>query len=286
MSAIDFILNLAGLLLWLNWRAVPFDPLAGSKPLTLVGTLRPAEPARLRGWSLWGGLVLLLVLRAALYWSVGSPAEWTPKLNLGSVVLAFRGDHFNTALLFSLLSFARVLLIFYFWVLILVLLNQDIALSDPIQKLLRLHLGRFGRWQWWTQLLVVLLVVVGGWLALYPLLVSLGVIGRVHSQAHLLGQGLLLATGLVLSLKHLCLAFLLVHLVSSYVYLGSSPVWDFVSATVRNLLRPLARLPLRSARIDFGPVLALVLLTLLFYEPMPRVVRYLLNKHNLSLWPQ
>ena len=26
MSLIDFILNLAGLLLWLNWRSIRFDP--------------------------------------------------------------------------------------------------------------------------------------------------------------------------------------------------------------------------------------------------------------------
>ena len=44
MGIIDFILNLAGLLLWLNWRALRFDPLGKRTPATLIGTLRRAEP--------------------------------------------------------------------------------------------------------------------------------------------------------------------------------------------------------------------------------------------------
>ncbi len=46
MALIDFILNLAGLLLWLNWRSVRLDPLGKRTPATLIGTLRRAEPQR------------------------------------------------------------------------------------------------------------------------------------------------------------------------------------------------------------------------------------------------
>ena len=42
MGLIDFILNLAGLLLWLNWRAAKADPLGKPAPATLIGTLRRA----------------------------------------------------------------------------------------------------------------------------------------------------------------------------------------------------------------------------------------------------
>ena len=48
MGIVDFILNLAGLLLWLNWRSNRFDPLVKRLPATLMGTLRPAAPKRLR----------------------------------------------------------------------------------------------------------------------------------------------------------------------------------------------------------------------------------------------
>ena len=54
MGIIDFILNLAGLLLWLNWRSNRFDPLVKRMPATLMGTLRPAAPKRLRRWHLLG----------------------------------------------------------------------------------------------------------------------------------------------------------------------------------------------------------------------------------------
>ena len=42
MGIVDFILNLVALLLWFNWRTARFDPLAGSTPATLAGTLRRA----------------------------------------------------------------------------------------------------------------------------------------------------------------------------------------------------------------------------------------------------
>jgi hypothetical protein len=64
MPLIDFILNLAGLLLWLNWRSSRFDPLAHTSAATLAGTLKRAEPRRFQGWPFLGGLVGLLLLRA------------------------------------------------------------------------------------------------------------------------------------------------------------------------------------------------------------------------------
>ena len=77
MGLIDFILNLAGLLLWLNWRSVRFDPLGKRTPATLIGTLRRAEPRRLRRWHLLAALGGLLLLRALFYWQIGSAAHWT-----------------------------------------------------------------------------------------------------------------------------------------------------------------------------------------------------------------
>ena len=64
MGIVDFILNLAGLLLWLNWRSIRFDPLAKRTPATLTGTLRPADPHKTRRWHLLAIIAGLLVLRA------------------------------------------------------------------------------------------------------------------------------------------------------------------------------------------------------------------------------
>ena len=116
MGLIDFILNLAGLLLWLNWRSIRFDPLGRRMPATLIGTLRRAEPRRLRRWHLLAALGGLLLLRAALYWQIGSGVGWAAgKLDLGVIELSFRSDSFGRILLFSILSFGLTLGVFYLW---------------------------------------------------------------------------------------------------------------------------------------------------------------------------
>jgi hypothetical protein len=90
MGLINFILNLAGLLLWLNWRATKVDPLGARKPATLLGTLRRAEPKRLRRWHLLATIAGLIFLRAIFYWQIGSAARWAGQLNLGVIILSFR----------------------------------------------------------------------------------------------------------------------------------------------------------------------------------------------------
>ena len=119
MGIIDFILNLAGLLLWLNWRSLRFDPLGKRTPATLIGTLRRAEPRRLRRWHLPAVLGGMLFLRAVLYWQIGSGVGWAAgKLNLGVIELSFRSDYFGRILLFSLCSFGLTLGVFYLWLLL------------------------------------------------------------------------------------------------------------------------------------------------------------------------
>ena len=285
MGLIDLILNLAGVLVWLSWRSVRFDPLVKTKPATLVGTLRRAEPRRMKGWQLLVGLAALLLLRAGLYRQIGPEADWTPKLNLFFVVLAFRSDHLAPVMLFSLLSFVRILIICYFWLLALMVINRRHADLDPLQKMLRLHLGPVARWPWLLQLLLPPASITGLWIALHPLLLHLEIIGRVQSNAHLAEQGLLIGTGLYFSLQYLLPVFLLLHLIASYVYLGSSPVWDFVGITAGNLLAPLRWLPLRLARFDFAP-LAGVILILFFLHWLPNLILGRMAENNATVWPQ
>jgi hypothetical protein len=63
MAAVDFILNLAGLLLWLNWRSNRFDPLMKRTPATLMGTLRPASTQKSRRWKFLVFIVVLVGVR-------------------------------------------------------------------------------------------------------------------------------------------------------------------------------------------------------------------------------
>jgi uncharacterized protein YggT (Ycf19 family) len=282
MGLIDAILNLAILLLWLSWRSHRADPLSRSTPATLAGTIKKTEHRRLRGGKLFGGIFLLLVLRAWLYWEIGSPAGWMPKLDLGVIVLAFRSDTLATNCLYSFLSSLRFLAIFYFWLLAVAAVNN--GESDAFTKLVREQLGVVGRWPWSLQLLLPLPVVMLLWAAFYPLLAWLDVLARARSMVSLFEQGLLVSACLWLTLKYLLPGILLLYLVSSYVYLGSNPLWDFISATARNLLAPLRFLPLRVARLDFAPMAGVALIFLLLHW-LPNFVAGMMAERNLALWP-
>jgi uncharacterized protein YggT (Ycf19 family) len=285
MGLIDLILNLAGVLLWLSWRSIRFDPLRKATAATLVGTLRRAEPRRLKGWEFLAGLAALLLLRALLYRHIGSTVDWTPKLSLFFVVLAFPSESFHIALLFSVLSFARVLAVCYIWALVLVIINGSIGETDPLQKMLRLHLGPIARWPRLLQLLLPPLLIVAAWAALHPLLVHWGIMNPLQSSAHLVEQGLLIGVALGLTLQYLLPVFLLLHLVSSYVFLGKSVAWDFVGATARNLLVPIRWLPLRLGRLDFAPLVGVILMLLLLHW-LPDLILGRLAENNVSPWPE
>jgi len=284
MSLIDFILDLAGVLVWLSWRAIRFDQMVSTTPATLIGTLRRADPRRLKGWRHLAGLATLLFLRALLYRQIGPDAGWTPKLNLFFVVLAFRSDFFLPTLLFSLLSFARILLVCYFWLLALTIINRRSMESDPIQKLMRLHLGPVVRWPLILQLLLPLLLVTGLWFALHPLLMHCEITSRVRSISHLAEQGILIAIALVLSLQYVLPVILLLHLIASYVYLGSNALWEFIGTTARNLVAPLRQLPLRIARFDFTPLVGAILILGLLHW-LPNFILGKLAQHSVSAWP-
>jgi uncharacterized protein YggT (Ycf19 family) len=264
MGAIDLMLNLAALLLWFNWRSLAMDPLALSPPTTLIGTLRRAEPRRTSRWPLLAGIVGLLFVRAVLYWQVGPAANWTPSLKLGAITLSFRHDFFARALTFSGLSFVFTLVVFYGWLLLLSLVNCKVPDSEPLQKLTRLHLGWLERWPWVFRLLGPLLFTSLLWLALASLFVRWQVIPRPTSSLHRLEQAGAIGLGVYLSWKYLIVTMLVIYLINSYVYLGSHPLWNFITVTGRNLLTPLRFLPLRLGKVDFSPILAITLVVVLW----------------------
>src|SRR5580658_3341430 len=136
MNWVDLILNIAGLLLWFNWRAGKIDPMGKRTPATLIGTLRSAAPEKMRRWELPAVLGALIFLRAVFYWLIGPALRWAGILNLGIISLSFRSDWFGRILLFSFLSYALTLGIFYSWLLLLSLLKGP----RPVQDFVRLQL--------------------------------------------------------------------------------------------------------------------------------------------------
>lgn len=290
LDLIDFILNIAGLLLWLNWRTIRLDPINRPTPATLAGTVRRAEPMRLRRWHFLVALSALLFIRAVFYGQIGPAVNWTPRLNLALVTPAFPLTHggqvfYRSALLFSVLSFILLLIVFYVWLLALAVINRRVTNPDPLQKLLLLQLGAPARWPSIVQMVLPFFVCAAMWMLCHPLLMHIGVTSRPRSNIVLLAQGLMLGLNAYLSLKLLLAAILFANVIVSYVYLGSNPIWDFVSTTSRNILRPLNWLPLRIGKLDFAPLTAIVLIVLVFYWPIPAKIGHLLDQHNLTLWP-
>ena len=255
MSWVDFILNIAGLLLWLNWRAGKADPLGKRTPATLLGTLRSAAPQRTGRWDLPLVLGALIFLRAILYWLIGPALHWAGILNLGVISLSFRSDVFGRIMLFSLLSFLLTLGIFYSWLILLSLLRGP----KPIHDFVRMQLGQVDGWPGGVKWFLPLVVTAVSWLLTSLILEKMGIIPRPVSGAWRIGESLVIASQSYLIWKFSIAAILVLHLMNSYIYFGRHPIWNYIDTTAQTLLRPLRAIPLRIGKVDFAPVLGIAL---------------------------
>jgi len=260
MGYVDFILNLACLLLWLNWRALRFDPIGKRKPATLLGTLRRVEPPRLRHWHLLAAIGGLLLVRAGFYWQIGlvSKPVWAGTLDLGITAPSFLSNSFGRMCLFSTLSFGLTLAVFYLWLLLLSLL----AGPEPVHGLVRMQLGALDRRPRWVKLLLPLIGTALLWWFASWVLEWDGIIPGPISIAHRVAQSLLIGLGSYLIWKYVIGVLLALHLLNSYVYFGRHPFWNYVNATARTLLEPLRRVPLRAGRVDFAPIVGIAVVFL------------------------
>ncbi|HEX4350612.1 MAG TPA: hypothetical protein VH251_09495 [Verrucomicrobiae bacterium] len=259
MGIVDFILNFAGLLLWLNWRSNRFDPLIKRRPATLMGTLRPAAPKKLRRWHLLAFIALLLLLRALVYWWLGREAVWAGKLNLGVTVLYFsNGSHWAGLLRmvsFSFLSFGVMLGIFYIFLLPLSLLAGPL----PTHGLVTIPLGRVDGWPRWAKVILPFFATAISWWLVGWILDRQEVLTPI-TMAGRFQQSLVLGISSYLLWKFPLGAILILHLLNSYIYFGKHPFWKYISVTAQGILQPLEKIPLRIGRVDFTPLLALAIL--------------------------
>ncbi len=258
MGIVDFILNLAGLLLWLNWRAESADPVGKRKPATLIGTLRRADN-RNRHWQIPAAITALILLRALLYWQIGSAANWSTRLNLSVIELSFRATYFRHMMLFSILSFGRTLWIFYLWLLLLSILNGP----QPFHQFVRAQLGTPDRWGRAVKLIVPFAVTALLWWLTSWLLAWMKIIPLPASAIHRLEESLVMGLAAYLAWEIVAVALLALYLLNSYIYFGRQPFWDYVNATAQTLLAPLKKIPLRAGKADFAPVVGIALVFLL-----------------------
>jgi hypothetical protein len=261
MPLINFILDMACLLLWLGWFSAGLDPMASPSAASLAGTLKKTvAPSGGRKWKIPCSLLAILFFRALAYWRVGTAANWTPTLDLGIVTLSFRNDYLGRMFLFSLLSFVFVLGLFYLWVLTLSVVNRRLPDSDPLQRIVRLHCKWVERWPWWIKLILPFIAGAACWLALHPLLTRLAILPEGKSSLQLFEQAAAIGLVTYLGAKYLIVGILFLHVLHSYVFMGRHPAWNFVDATARSFLTPLRWLPLRIGKVDFLPLLEIALI--------------------------
>ena len=256
MSLIDFILNLAGLLLWLNWRAA--EPIMVAPAVNTSGALpQRVRPPRSRWWY-FVGLILLLAGRALFYWQAAGALHWQPGIHFSSYWLAFRTDFPGRMMLYSFFSFAATVGFFYLCLLLISSVNGPAAETDGTQRFVRLHLGRLDRWPGPVKLLLPLVAMTVFWCSFNPLLLQIDMVPKV-SLGQLLTQGALIGLAGYLTLKFLVVGFLAVYVLNSHIYLGESSFLKFVNTTATALLRPLRWLPLRIGRVDLAPLVGVAL---------------------------
>ena len=161
--------------------------------------------------------------------------------------------------LLELLSFALLLGTIYAWLILLSIINRRVAGDEPLQKLVRLHLGWIDRWPPLLQAALPALITAAIWGFSHSSLVRLGIVPVPSSQAQVWQEALLLGVSSWLVWKPLVLLLCVLYVIQSYVYLGEAPFWRFINTSGTNLLGPLRRLPIAIGKLDLAPLVVMAL---------------------------
>ena len=262
MEAIDFILNIAALLLWFHWRALHQHQQGKISSISILSNLQRPASRRVRHWGMFFSLVLLLFVRALFFWHIGSRTNWSPRLNLGAISLYFPTGTFPVSLGYSLGHFFHLLVIAYGFLFLLSLLaGGRHPIQGPLTSMVRSQLGRLDQWPVVVKAFMPGLMAMAAIIASYPVWQWLGNLPPVRSPLEFLEKAALIGLGLYLSWKILIAALLVLYFLNQYAYLGNQLVWVEVNELGKRLLRPLRRLQL--GKLDPTPLLGIALAMLL-----------------------
>ena len=253
MSWVVYILDLAGLLLWLSFRRVGADP---TRPAgTLLGNLRPAAPVPHRSWTSLLALVLMLALRPLLLVLLATLLDSTPSWAPGPTVIAFRADDWLRLYLFSTLSFVWTALTGYAVLLAFCGLSRGITELNSFAEFAENLAGPIGRVP--VVLMVVFPIFAGAllWSGVRHLLEWQHLLPSTGAGWLLVGQSCLMGLAVWLPLRWVAVLVLVLRFVHNYVYLGEHAVWTLVQTIGRRLEFPLAWIPARVGRMDLVPLL-------------------------------
>ena len=256
MGLLDFLLNLAALLLWLSWRGIGAEQ-AGGPAGTLLSNLRPANRSGTARHGYLLGLVGLLFGRAIVYRQFGPALNWHPSWSPGAVSMVFRSDHFPRMLATSGLGFAWGLYGLFASSCLVAALHRPPADKDGLTREIRRRLGWLATWPPVLLLALPLILLAAAWGPLGYLAARAGLVPALRNPAHLAEQCLVVGLGAVLVWRWLLTGVLILYFINSYVFFGASPVWDFVQQTGAKLCRPVAWV--RLGQVQIGPLILLAL---------------------------
>ncbi len=256
MNLLDWILNLAGLFLWVDWRSGTVS----KKPrsiLSLASAVRPAERQMRKEFGSLAVLAFILVVRPCFYYSVGSKLGWTPQLDLVAISLPFRSDLLGRMYCYSTTTFLLTLGFFYSGLLLLSAINRASGDSEVMQQFVRLQLGWLDRIPVLLKLLLPSVVAAIAWVGALPILAAVDLVPTVPGSESIWGEALAFALAALLSWKWVLIALLILHTANIYVYLGKHPAWAYISLTARKLLTPFSFLSVQ--KLDLAPLLGILL---------------------------
>jgi hypothetical protein len=156
------------------------------------------------------------------------------------------------------LSFLLALGIIYASLLLLSVINEKSRATDYFCRLITLQLGFFGNWFWPIRFFLAPVAAALLWMLLSLLFVKLGIIPPPKTTAHAWEIAGVLALSIMLTWKYVLVLFLGLHLLNTYVYLGNSSFWQFVTQTGNRLCLPLRWL--RIGKIDLASPLLIILI--------------------------
>ncbi|MGZ8938630.1 MAG: hypothetical protein ACXW32_05405 [Limisphaerales bacterium] len=270
MNIIDWLLNLAGVFLWIDWRSGRTG--RPQSALSIASALRPTNRGPGRGLGSLAALAAILLVRPLFYHSVGPAVNWAASINFLAISIPWRSDLLGRMYLFSFISFAVALGFYYTWLLLLAAVNRPtgtVAREEVMPRFICGQLGWLDKIPWWLKIFTPSIVAALGWMLLALLLVEIGLLPVMQSPDALRGQAGAFAVAALLTWKWLLIFIFLVHLLNLYVYLGTHPLWPYLSAAARTLLLPLSFL--RVGKVDLSPIIGIALvfaLTELFLKPL------------------
>jgi len=158
----------------------------------------------------------------------------------------------------ALASFLKFAMIAYIWVWFMSRISRkDIA--ENIVNGLGASLGFLQNRHWIIQVLALVFFGMIGWISLAMIFGWLGMLPAITDRSHLIWQAFCISIYAWLALYYLIIILMVLYLIQSYVHLGNWEGWDWLEGVSERLLSPLTVVPLQWARIDFAPIVVLLL---------------------------